>query len=397
MKKNLSVLLMLLTTVALLLGCATQPQTSAPQTEPVPDEKAGGKEAVVQSVFKHPQAEAAYVAAYDRALEAWPLPYETRYVPTAYGETHMIISGPEDGEPLILVPGSMSDATIWSVSIAAFARTYRVYALDTMGDVGKNKMVEPLPDPAGAAEWLTQVLDALEIEKAFMVGYSQGGFFTANYAIHKPERLKKIVLLAPAATLAPLGKDFVFGAILPNSVAGLANNVYEARLGGAYGMDMMREYVYQLSQEELREIIKDKDLAELMTIFGEESIGELGERIDSVIKGAIRNQFVSEDLIDFEKFVLMSLAVKYKDPMSMKFGPYPFPDEALKMIKTPTLLLMGDHEILYLGGPDQAIKRAEELVANIQTVLIPNASHLLLWEQTELVNSHILNFLSGGK
>jgi pimeloyl-ACP methyl ester carboxylesterase len=81
----------------------------------------------------------------------------------------------------------------------------------------------------------------------------------------------------------------------------------------------------------------------------------------------------------------------------MKFGPYPFPDEALKMIKTPTLLLMGDHEILYLGGPDQAIKRAEELVANIQTVLIPNASHLLLWEQTELVNSHILNFLSGGK
>ena len=158
-----------------------------------------------QSVFKSPQAEAAYMAAYDRALEAWPVPYETRYVLTAYGDTHMIISGPEDGEPLILVPGFGTDATIWSVSIAAFARTYRVYALDTMTDVGKNKMVEPFPDPAGAAEWLTDVLDALEIEKAYMVGYSQGGFFTANYALHKPERLKKIVLLAPAATLAPFG------------------------------------------------------------------------------------------------------------------------------------------------------------------------------------------------
>ena len=301
-----------------------------------------------QSIYKNAQAEAAYIAAYDAALEAWPVSYETRYVPTAYGDTHVIISGPEDGEPLVLISGSMADATIWSGSIAAFAGTYRVYAPDTMGDVGKNKMVEPLPDPAGAAEWLTQVLDALEIEKALMVGYSQGGFFTANYAIHKPERLKKIVLLAPAATLAPFGKDFAFGVMLPNSVAGLANNVYEARLGGAYGMEFMREYVYQVSQEELREIAQnqDKDLAELMSIFGEQSVGELGQRIDSVIRGGIRNQFVSEDRIEFEKFVLLSMAIKYKDPMSMKFGPYPFPDEALKMIKTPTLLLMGDQEVL---------------------------------------------------
>jgi hypothetical protein len=210
MKKNFSMLLMLLITMAVLLGCASQPQTSASQTEPVAGVEEREKEAMVQSVFKHPQAEAAYIAADDAALETWPVPYEARYVPTKYGDTHMIISGPEDGEPLILIPGAISDATIWSGSIADFARTYRVYALDTMGDVGKNKMVEPLPDPAGVAEWLTKVIDALEIEKAFMVGYSQGGFFTANYAIHNPERLKKIVLLAPAATPAPFGKDFVF-------------------------------------------------------------------------------------------------------------------------------------------------------------------------------------------
>jgi pimeloyl-ACP methyl ester carboxylesterase len=347
-----------------------------------------------QSVFKTAQGEAAYLAAYDRALEKWPVPYETRYVPTAYGDTHVIISGPEDGEPLILIPGSMADATLWSPSIAAFARTYRVYALDTMGDVGKNKMVEPLPDPAGAAEWLTDVLDALEIEKAFMAGYSQGGFFTANYALHKPERLKKIVLLAPAATLAPFGKDFLFGAMLPAMVAGIANDVYEVGRFGAYGIDMTRENFFRVSQEELAaEIAKDKDLADLMVIFGEESLGELAARIDSVMKGWLRNQFAPGNPVDFEKFGLLFLAIKYKDPGSMKFGPYPLPDEALKMIKTPTLLLYGDHEILY--DPDQAIKRAEELVENIQTVLIPNASHMVLYEQTELVNSHILNFLSG--
>lgn len=238
-------------------------------------------------------------------------------MPTAYGDVHMIISGPEDGEPLILIPGSHVDATSWSGSIAAFARTYRVYALDTMSDVGKNKMVEPFPDPAGAAEWLTEVLDALEIEKAFMVGYSQGGFFTANYALYKPERLKKIVLLAPAANLAPFGKDFVFGVILPNSVAGLANNVYEARLGGAYGTEFMRKYVDHVSQEALAKIVKDKDLAELMSIFGEESVGELGERIDSVIKGGVRIQFVSENLIEYEKFGLTRF---YMNPIKQSNG-----------------------------------------------------------------------------
>lgn len=347
------------------------------------------------TVFKSPQAEAAYRAGYDRLLETWPVPYETKYVPTAYGDTHVIISGPEDGEPLVLIPGSLMDATLWSVSIAAFSRTYRVYALDTMGDVGKNKMVEALPNIVGAAEWLTDVLDALGIEKTYMAGYSQGGLFTAVYALQKPERLKKIVLIAPAATLAPFGKDFMFGALLPALVAGLASDVYEVRRGGAYGIDWTRKNFYRLSREELAaEIAKDKDLAELMVTFGEESLGELAERIDSVLKNYLRNIFVPGNPIDFEQFSQLFLAIKYRDPMSMKFGPYPLPDEDLRKIKTPTLLLMGDHEILYLGGPDQAIKRAEELVENIQTVLIPNANHMVLWEQTELVNSHILDFLS---
>jgi pimeloyl-ACP methyl ester carboxylesterase len=43
------------------------------------------------------------------------------------------------------------------------------------------------------------------------------------------------------------------------------------------------------------------------------------------------------------------------------------------------------------------IKQSNGLMENIQTVLIPNASHMLLYEKTELVNSHILNFLSGDR
>ena len=81
------------------------------------------------------------------------------------------------------------------------------------------------------------------------------------------------------------------------------------------------------------------------------------------------------------------------NPCPPKFGPYALPDEELKKLKTPTLLLIGDHEVLYKA--DRAITRAEQLVENIQTAIIPNADHMVNWEQTELVNSHILNFLSG--
>jgi len=56
----------------------------------------------------------------------------------------------------------------------------------------------------------------------------------------------------------------------------------------------------------------------------------------------------------------------------LKFGPYALPDEDLKKLKTPTLLIYGDKEVMYAA--DRAIKRAEELVENIQTALIPNAS-----------------------
>jgi hypothetical protein len=48
---------------------------------------------------------------------------------------------------------------------------------------------------------------------------------------------------------------------------------------------MTRENFFRVSQEELAaEIAKEKDLAELMVIFGEESLGELEARIDSVRK-----------------------------------------------------------------------------------------------------------------
>ena len=62
------------------------------------------------SVFKNEESEARYMAAYDAILARWPVPYETRYVSTRLGETHVIASGEKDAPPLALLPEEASSA-----------------------------------------------------------------------------------------------------------------------------------------------------------------------------------------------------------------------------------------------------------------------------------------------
>ena len=227
-----------------------------------------------------------------------------------------------------------------------------------------------------------------------MVGYSYGGFITTCYAFQKPERLKKVVLLAPAATLLPFSKEWHLKSTFPSVVAGLAINVYDIRRSLSYALEGISQ-IYNVSKEEMAE--DNEDMAALMPTFGGESLEEYRNRIDSLLKSSITDSFApgnfQEDMYP-ELFWEVLAGAEYGVPI-MKIGPYSLPDEDLKKLKTPTLLLIGDHEILYEA--DQAIKRAEELVENIQTAIIPNASHMVNWEQTELVNSHILDFLSGDK
>jgi len=52
--------------------------------------------------FTSPEAEREYVAAYDKTLEMWPLPFANLTASTPFADTHVIASGPETGQPLIL-------------------------------------------------------------------------------------------------------------------------------------------------------------------------------------------------------------------------------------------------------------------------------------------------------
>jgi pimeloyl-ACP methyl ester carboxylesterase len=69
-----------------------------------------------------------------------------------------------------------------------------------------------------------------------------------------------------------------------------------------------------------------------------------------------------------------------------------FTDEEFKRMDRPTLLLIGDHEIMY--EPRKALECAARLIPGLQTELIPNANHMLNSDQAVIINSRILQFLT---
>jgi pimeloyl-ACP methyl ester carboxylesterase len=75
-----------------------------------------------------------------------------------------------------------------------------VYAVDVMGQPSKSVPEQPIGSRADFIEWLTTTLDALEINRATLAGYSYGGWLTLNYAIGSPERVDRIVVLSPAGS-----------------------------------------------------------------------------------------------------------------------------------------------------------------------------------------------------
>ena len=57
------------------------------------------------SIYRSQAGYTAVMSLYDTTLLQGPVPYETRFVPTRHGRTHVVVGGPVNGQPLILFLG----------------------------------------------------------------------------------------------------------------------------------------------------------------------------------------------------------------------------------------------------------------------------------------------------
>ena len=153
-----------------------------------------------ESIYKSPEVKAQFMEIYDEKMQEWSVPYEDIYLDTRYGKVHVISSGPEDAPVMLLLHASGVSGWSWKFNVAELSRDYRTYAIDLIGDAGKSEyrsLEKIMKDGHDQADLYREITDKLGVEKAFVVGASEGGFIGTNYALDYPERVEKLALLGP--------------------------------------------------------------------------------------------------------------------------------------------------------------------------------------------------------
>lgn len=292
--------------------------------------------------FRSEEARLEYEAHCRSRAEAWPVPVETLVLDTPSGSTFVRASGSAADPPLVLLPGARVSSLMWVEMIGALSAHHRTYALDTVGDAGLSVSRRRVVNMGCYVDWLDEVLDALGLEqKVGLMGISLGGAIAAQYAVRRPERLRGVVLLAPAATVLRFSLGFFvrFG-LLSLPVPGL-------------GGSPLRRTCQWLFEDALR---------------GDET-----------------RRARAEQAIDDAQLVVRVFAL----------APPPWPpvlaDEAWRDLRVPCLFLVGANEKIYSAAA--AVGRLRRIAPQVKAEAVPGAGHDLTMVHPDLVAAKALEFL----
>lgn len=97
------------------------------------------------------------------------------------------------GFPLILLHGNGEDGSYFLHQMAPFAQHFRVLAIDTRGH-GKTPRGERPFTIRQFADDLLAFMDQHAIEKAHILGFSDGGNIAMVFALAHPERVERLIL-----------------------------------------------------------------------------------------------------------------------------------------------------------------------------------------------------------
>ncbi len=148
-----------------------------------------------RSIYRSAGSREELFTLYDRMLAEWPVPFRSSFVQTSFGATHVIVSGPERGSPVLLLHPSRSNSVLWMRNVAEISRTLRVIAVDILGDAGTSEPDDELPFGFDRP-WLLQMLDSLFIDRVDIVAISRASQMAINLASYVPNRVGRLVLVS---------------------------------------------------------------------------------------------------------------------------------------------------------------------------------------------------------
>jgi pimeloyl-ACP methyl ester carboxylesterase len=282
-------------------------------------------------LYGSPEGYQNVIAHYDRTLNAMGIPYETSLIDTRFGHTHIVICGCEGGKPVVLWHGQNANATTWARWIPHLASNYKIYAVDTIGGMGKSAPVRLRRKGSAYGEWAAQVLEGMNIPKANMIGVSNGGWLILKLGGVAPEKIANAILLSSAGFMSLrliLVIQIIFRSIKVNP---------------------------KVIAERLVELLSPPDLP--------------------------ADPFYVE-------FFEMILRCKFKgEQIAPRIS-----NEELRKLTAPTYLLMGQHEKSF--NPYKAIERGVSLLPNLITAeIVPGVGHSMEHRQPDWVISRVIDYL----
>lgn len=265
------------------------------------------------TIFRSEDARARLESWYQRFLDRVDGPVESRTVPTTHGPNHVLIGGNPSKPPLVVLHAMMTSSAHVLSEIGLLLDRFRVIAPDLPGQSVRGlPMHLPYDDPSHA-DWLREILDALDVHHATLFGVSLGGFVARQFATAHPERVRPLMLLVPAG--------IVQGSVL------------KGLLKMAVPMIL---YKIHPTEKRLHTLVDP-----LLTTWDDDWAHYLGDA--------------------FNDFVLR----RSIPPVAS--------DEELSALSMPCLVMAAEHDISFPGGP--LVERATAHIPHVETELIRGSRH----------------------
>ncbi len=265
------------------------------------------------------------------------------------GRIHVVERG--EGPPLVLVHGVTLSVATWTPQLRALAGRHRVIAVDQRGH-GQSIAGEDGYSMDRLADDLAEVLVALDVTDAVLVGHSMGGMVAQLMSVRHPDVLhRRVAGLALVATAA--------GPLVP----GLGGAALAELLAGAVGRGLHR------AERRGKGIFFSDDQSAWVTraSFGSRPSPadvELARSMISAMPPAALAGLIGP---------LLAFDVRHR----------------IRRIDRPTLIVVGTRDVL---TPPRMSRALHELIAGSELVVIPGCGHMVMLERPDLLDELLHRF-----
>ena len=299
------------------------------------------------SLYKTETGRLACFKSYDKIMKNhWPVAFTEEWVLTSpFGKTHVIVSGPADGKPIILLPGLFADATMWYATVGDLvAAGYRVLCTDHIVFGGKSELSnnnsKGVKNTQDYGVWFSALLDHFRYSKVVLGGLSYGSWLSLELARMFPEKVSALVLLDPSETFI--------------------------KMDGGIAWRGFWTFMFFPSRR------KHKDFFDWM---GGGSVGE----------DPIAEEEWMEHMLDVIEFGSVGM---FDIPQHHIYTH----QDLKKLSSTPCIILVGGKPIVY-KDPKAFVAAAKRALPHAEIRVIPDTGHGLHTEKSKEVNFKVVTFL----